>query len=306
MGIETALIGGAIAGGAGGAIKGAKGTPQQVSTTTQTKDVAPASKTERELQSAALQNYFQNQNLTQATEDRLADLQGLQNQAQDVYGNVLSGQAFNLTPQEQANIAATRQALVQQGSEGVNRLLDERLQQVVNSGAGRGLRGQALGGLQGQVLKAGAQGITDIENQANVLAAQAAQNMPLQRINALQGFAGQGLSYADQLRQQAIQNREALSNPALLQALMNQRLAAAPVTQRTITPGKKGGLGSALLGGLGGAVSGATGAANLYGGLQNVGLIDSFPTDLRSAINPETTDILNRYANAGYNTRGLK
>lgn len=270
MGLETALIGGAIAGGASGAVKGAKGTPDQVKDTITTKQIGEAGKEEQQLQSSALQNYFRNQELAKAYEDRLAGLGGLQQQAQDVYGNVLSGQAFQLTPQEQANIQASRDALVQQGTEGVNRLLDERLQQVVNSGAGRGLRGQALGALQGQVLKAGANSLTDIQNQANIQAAQAAQNMPLNRINALQGFAQQGLTYADMLRQNAIQNRQALQDPALLRVLQNERLQGAATTQRQITPGRKGSLGGALTSGLGGAVLGGTNAMNLYGGYQDL------------------------------------
>ncbi len=295
--ISLGIIGGGAAlSGIGGAVKGAKGTPEQVQTSTQSTSFAGPGAKEQQLQSEALKNYFRNQDLANATEQRLGGLEGLQGQAQDVYGSVLSGQAFGLTPQEQASIQASRDALVQQGTEGVNRVLDERLQQVLNQGAGaRGLRGQALGALQGQVLKAGANSLTDIQNQANIQAAQAAQNIPLARIQAQQGFASQGLSYADQLRQQAIQNREALANPALLQALQRERMAAGTTTNRQVTPGQKGGFGQALLGGLGGAISGATSGANLYGGIQNIGLRSELLSQLKNSVpgqlNPEGNQV---------------
>ena len=266
MGIETALIAGAAAGGLGGAAKGAKGTPSQ--TQTQTTSIQGPGAQEQQLQSQSLANYMQQQNLAKGLEGQIGATQSFQDLARQGAQGLIGGEAFALSPEEQARIQSMRDALIQQGTANVGFQTQQGLQQAVGSAAGRGLRGQALGSLQARVLESQQRNVADIANQANTLAAQQALQMPMQRVGLQQGMIGQGMTLADQLRQQAIQNREALQNPVLMNALQRDRLANTTTTQ--VTPGQKGSLGAAIAGGMAGAAGGAANMAGLGEAFRNV------------------------------------
>ena len=271
--IETALVGGAIASGAAGAAKGAKGTPEKKQfNESQTTFDAPTAQ-EQDLQGQSIQNYLRQQQLAQQQESGIEELNPLRQQALQQSQDVLSGQAFNLSPDEQARIMAQRQALIDQSATGINRNLQEQTQQL-QAGAGiRNLRGQAAAELQGNALRASNQSLTDVTNQANSLAAQQALALPQQRISAQTPYAQQGLTLRDQLLQQAQANRSALQNPVMLQLLNQQRLASGVTRSTTTQPGQKGGFWNGVLGGLGGAFSGLGAGVNLAGGLQELGYL---------------------------------
>jgi hypothetical protein len=261
MGVETMAaigIGSAVA----GAAKGAKGTPDQTSTT-QAK-IAPAGAQEQQLQSQSLQNYMQANDLAKQYEQGIGGAQGLQDQARTAGGNILNGSAFQLTPQEQQSIQAQRDALVNAGQFDINTQQTKDIGNAQADAANRGLRGQAMGALQGQVYQASQEATGRLGMQANQLAAQAAQNIPMQRIQAQSGLISQGMSLADQLRQNALINRSNLQNPALMQALQNERIQGASRTQ--FTPGQKGSVWDAIGGGLAGGAQGAALGANLSKG----------------------------------------
>jgi hypothetical protein len=266
MGLETAALIGMGAGGLGGAIKGAKGTPDQK--VTSQNSIAPAGAQEAALQSQSLQNYQQANNLAQGIEGGFGSAQSYQDLARQAGQNIMGGQAFNITPEEQARIQGLRDALIQQGTADVGFNTQQGLQQVAGSAAGRGMRGQALSSMQGQVLQNQQRVVGDVSNQANTMAAQQYINTPLQRIQAQQGLIGQGMSLADQLRQNAFANRQALQDPALMQYLQRERMANS--TQTQITPGQRGGFMGAIGGALGGAGQGFGIGANIASGFRDL------------------------------------
>lgn len=271
MGIETALIGGAIASGAAGAAKGAKGTPEKKQYNTSQTTFDEATPEQQQLQSQSIQNYLRQQQLAQQQESGIEELNPLRQQALQASQDIIGGGAFNLSPDEQMRIMAQRQALIDQSATGINRNLQEQTQQL-QAGAGiRNLRGQAAAELQGNALRASNQSLTDVTNQANSLAAQQALALPQARIQAQSPFIQQGLTLRDQLLQQAQANRSALQNPVMLQLLQQQRLASGTTRSTETLPGQKGGFGQALLGGIGGAFSGLGAGVNLAGGLQSLG-----------------------------------
>jgi hypothetical protein len=158
--------------------------------------------------------------------------------------------------------------LIQQGTADVGFNTQQGLQQVAGSAAGRGMRGQALSSMQGQVLQNQQRVVGDVSNQANTMAAQQYLNTPLQRIQAQQGLIGQGMSLADQLRQNAFANRQALQDPALMQYLQRERMANS--TQTQVTPGQRGGFMGAVGGALGGAGQGFGIGANIASGFRDL------------------------------------
>ncbi len=269
MGIETALIGSAVASGVGGAVKGAKGTPEQVTTQEQQTKIQGAGGIEQGLQRSSLENYNQAQQQAQGLEGQIGAAQSFQEQARQAAQGILGGQAFNVTPEEQMRIQGLRDALVQQGTADVGFQTQQGLQKALGSAAGRGLRGQALGALQGQVLESQQRNVRDIANQANTMAAQQYMQAPQQRIAAQQGIIGQGLSLADLLRQQAFQNRNTLQDPTLMNTLQRERLAGASQVTRGVVPGQKGSFADALAGGLAGASGGVSNVANIAGTFRN-------------------------------------
>jgi len=263
MGIETALVGGAVAGGLGGFLKGARGTPDQVSRT----QLPNASAQERELQRQALQNFGQAGELATGLEGQIGSAQGVQDLARQQLNQILGGQAFNLTPDELARIQAVRQAMVDQGQADTTQFFNNALQQTQASAARRGVRGQALSQLQGDVTRSAGDQLGQFTRQANLFAGQQALNMPTQRIQAQSPFISQGMSLGDALRQQAMLNRERLANPAELQAMRQLRMAQPSQIQQ----GQRGSFTDSLIGGLAGGIGGMGAGANLFGGLQNAG-----------------------------------
>lgn len=254
MGIEAAVLGGgALLGGIGGAAKGAKGTPEQIQTSKTT--LPGAGLKEQELQRKSLEQYEQAQNLASQYEGQIGSAQSMQDQARQAASRIMGGEAFAITPQEQAQIEAIRSATVQAGSGDIQDFLNRQMAGVVQSGAGRGLRGQALGGLQGQVIDTGARQLGNLASQAQLTAAQQSFQAPYQRLQAQSPYIQGGLSFADQMRIQAQQNRNLLQSPWMLQAMQQERFRQPTV--EGVIPGQKGSVGDAILGGLGGALGGA-------------------------------------------------
>lgn len=277
MGLEL-LAGGAILGGIAGAVKGKKGTAAQQQTTSTT--FAPPTSEEQQLRDQALSSFLAQQQQIQDLQGRIGQFDPLQQAALQAQLGIVSGDALKLTQDEADSLNTYKQSIIDQGTADINQLLDQRLQQVVSSAAGRGLRGQALGQLQGQVLKAGAEQAGQLQRDANRLVSEQAINAPYRRIQAQTPFIQQGLTLADQMRQQAIQNRELSKNLPLLDMLTRERMGQA--TQSSFIPGKKGSWGDALLGGLTGAVGGATGGLNLATGFQNLDMNDLLMERLRA------------------------
>lgn len=293
------LAGGALGTIPAGVARGAKGTPDQQqlqdtasktsnrSSSTQQTTFGPVSDAEQALRDQSHAAYNQQQSLNQALQGRIESLDPLTQASLAAQQGIVSGDALGITPQEQQQIAALRSGLIDQGAADVNRFLDQRLRQVVSGGVNQGLRGQALGELQARVLDQGAQQFGDITRQANQIAAQQTQAAPYQRIAAQSPFIQSGMSLADQLRQNAFANQQALQSPVLLEMLARERLAGGRTTTSGTSrgtsvannvntlPGQPGGIGQAIAGGFGGAIAGANTAANLYGGYQNLALMDS-------------------------------
>lgn len=260
MGIATGtaigLVGAASA--IGGAIAG--GSDSQ---SVQTRNVAPATLRERELQERSFQQYLQQQALANQFESGInGQSQGVQDSARNSMQSILGGGAFNITPDEMAQIQSIRDQTVKAGSGDINRFVDQRLQQVQNSGAVRGLRGQALSQLQSGAINEGTNQLGNLVERANLTAAQQAQQAPLQRIQLQGGFAQQNMTFQDQLRQQAMANRQQLQNPVLMQNLYGERMGSAGTT--TTTPGSFGGSVGGAFSGVG-SVLGAAGDAKKAG-----------------------------------------
>jgi hypothetical protein len=103
----------------------------------------------------------------------------------------------------------------------------------------------------------------NLVQQANLVAAQQAQQAPLQRIGIQGGLANQNANFMEQLRQQAIANRQALQNPVLMNNLQQERMAAAGVTQTN--PASFGDVAGGALAGAGAGIK----ALSLFGDQQN-------------------------------------
>jgi hypothetical protein len=264
----AALVGAGISAaskGVGAAIAAKKGTPGK----SQTTSFAAASPEELDLQRQSIAQYMKQLELNNQQEAGISQYDPMRQQALQGYGDILGGQAFNMTAQEQQNIQNLRNSSIAQGTEDVNRYTQEGIRQVQGAAGTRNLRGQALGALQGQVVEQGQRQIGDITRQANQFAQQQAISLPYQRIQAQQPFLQQGLSYGDQLRQQAIQNRQLAQNPIALQRMQQERMAAST----TSSPGQKGSVGAAIAGGLGGAIGGAGDFLNLAQGFNDIGAL---------------------------------
>lgn len=263
MGLDpiTLGLGASLVGGLGGAIAGATGTPDQRTSNSSTSKTTfdPASAEERQLQQQSLQNYLQQMALGGQYEQGIGGKQGLQDQAMGAYGNVLSGQAFQMTPQEQAQLQALRGSMIDHANFDVNKMLDSRLSQLSNDAGARGLRGQAYSQLQGDALRGAADQMGNATRQANQVYAQQAINLPYQRLAAQNPYIQQGMSLADQMRLQAVQNRQTMQSPFLMQMLNNERMRSGTTTQvgNATQYGQEGSLLGALAGFMGGAGSGA-------------------------------------------------
>lgn len=264
--ITGAVIAGTagLAGAAAGIASAVKGSKDQTQTTTTS--TGPKSAAQQELEKQSMQNYQAQQGLAGAYERGIDSAQGLQDQARSGISGILSGESMNLSPQEQANIQAIRQAMVAQGSDDINSLLDRRLAASDNSAAARGVRGIAQQQLTGDALRTAAAEQGNLSQQANLYAAQQATALPYQRIAAQSPYLQQGMTLADQMRIQAQQNRQMLQSPYLLQLEQQSRMG----TQATSTPGQSGGWSDGVVAGLGGLSSGLTAGSNIYGSFNNL------------------------------------
>lgn len=277
-----AAVGGA--GAAGGAIAGARGTPDQVNTQTgssenygkQQTTFGPQSAQEQMLRQQSLNNYLAQQGMAQNYEQNIAGAQGIQNQAQAGIGQVLGGQAFSLTPQEQQAIQAQRDAMVGQSTADINKLLDQRLMEVGQQAGERGVRGQALSQLQGDQVRTAAEQYGNSVRQADLLSAQQSLSQPYQRVAAQSPFLQQGANFASQMQLQAQQNRLATQNPYLLNLLNDERLkggitstdAKGYTSGQDVGKGEAGSFWGAVQGGLQGAAAGASAGSKAAGGMK--------------------------------------
>ncbi len=197
---------------------------------TSTKSFAPKSAEEQALLDASISNFGKQGALVDSAEADIANRLGTQGQARDALGNVLSGDAFNLTGSEQARIEALRGADISASSNAVNELLDQRLAQTSADAQRRGLRGQAFTQLQGDATRTAAQELNRATLDANRNAAQNAITLPGQRVGIQAGSAGQFADFADAAKQQAIKNRQDLQDPVAMKALLDERLAGGTTT----------------------------------------------------------------------------
>ncbi len=267
MGIGE-VIGGAT-GAIGGLVGGLSGTPDQVTNTNQTSSTTLANKSnqQRQLEANSYQQYLKQLEAVNLQQQAATETDPFRQAALQQQLQLLNGQGFAPTAQEQQQIQAIRDAQIGQGTADINRYTDESLRKVVSGAAGRGLRGQALGQLQGDVIDTGAQQLGNLVNQANLTAAQNAINLPQNRLTMQNQAAQSGLTYAQQLQQQALNNRTTVQNPYLLTQLQNERLQTGTTNQvgSNVTPGQKGSIMGGILGAAGGALSGATTGGLLQG-----------------------------------------
>jgi hypothetical protein len=183
------------------------------------------------LEQSSLDAFRRQQQLAAQSEADIAARAGLQEAGRGALSDIAGGEAFALSPEEQARIDQLRQTEIDVGSNEINRLLDQRLGELQANLAQRGVRGQAASQLQADVLGEGARSLESRILAANQNAAQQALALPGQRVG-IQADVGQNLAtFQDQARQQAIQNRQALQDPVLLQQLRDERLKTA--TTRT-------------------------------------------------------------------------
>lgn len=252
---SSIALGGLALGGLAGAMAGSQDTPDQLQY--QTRQISGPGAEEQLLRDQSRQQYEAQLAQLAAQERALAETGGLRSQALSGYEQILGGQALQANQQELDNINRIRQAQIGLGQQDIENFLNQATAQTSRSAGVRNLRGQALSELQGRNVQAAGQEMGRLVGQANLQAAQSAQNAPFQRIAAQQPFLQQGLSYQDQLRQQAVQNRQASQNPALMQALQNERLATVGTTN--MTPGRE----ATFMDGLTGFVGGAAGGLNM-------------------------------------------
>lgn len=243
-------VGTGLALGLGSLVGGLAGGSDE--TQTRTVNIAPPSGMERDAQEKSWQSYLQQLNLAQQGEQGIQGGAGVQGAARQSLESILGGQAFNLTPEEQQRIQDIRSSMISQGSDEVQKMINENIQRANASAATRGVRGQALSELQGRGISAGAEQMGNLVQQANLVAAQQAQQAPLQRIGLQGGLANQNANFMEQLRQQAIANRQALQNPVLMNNLQQERMAAAGVTNTN--PASFGDIAGGALAGAGAGI----------------------------------------------------
>lgn len=263
----TMLGGLAGAGALAGGIRGKRGTPDQVQRNyTEFADMSPE---ERALFDQSQLQYQEAVNAQNALDRRISQLGGLQGQATDAYGNIISGNAFQANPQEIQMLDQIRRQSLMQTEADLGRFMEQGLQRIDQSAGARGLRGQAVGALQGNLMQDAMRNYQSAANQAELLRSQAQLNLPYQRVAAQAPFLQQGFGYADALRQQALDNRMQLQNPLALQMLRQERMSEGVTTN--MTPGRKGSWLDAFEGGLMGGIAGGQAGMNMAGAFQGMG-----------------------------------
>lgn len=265
MGIEALGIGAGL-GAVGGAVAGARGTPDQVSTTnssgTSQTVLNPINAQQSQLQQNSLDQYLQQMALANQYQQNMGQAQNYQDAAQSQAMNVLNGNAFNISPQQQALITQQRNQSVGQSTADINQLLNERLGALSQQAGQQGLRGQAYSQLQGDTMRTAAQQYGNTVRQADQQATGQALSMPYQTIAAQSPFIQGGMGFANAMNLQAQQNRVAAQNPYLLNLLQNERLATGMTNttgnNQTVGKGQQG----SFLGALQGFMSGGAGGLN--------------------------------------------
>jgi len=258
--LTSLALGAGALGAIGGAVAG--GSDETI---TAGKRVAPPTQRELDLQNQSFNSYMKQLALSQQGEDAISGGSGIQDTSRGTLENVIGGQAFNINPEQQAQIEAIRNATVQAGTGDIQNFVNQNLSSISNSGGVRGLRGQALSELQGRSIGEGARQISNITGQANATAAQQALDVPFKQAQMQGNLANQNANFMETLRQQAIQNRQQLQNPILMQSLQNERLGSAEAYQTT-----PGSFGKALGGAAAGFGSMGAGVAGFGKGMKDL------------------------------------
>lgn len=245
--------------GALGAVGGAiSGGSDEV--TTSGRNVAPPSQRELDLQNQSMSNYLQQLAMANQQESAIGQGQGLQETSRGTLQDVIGGEAFNINPEQQNQINAIRQASVDAGTGNIQQFVNQNLSDVSNSAGVRGLRGQAVSELQGRAIGEGARQIANLQGQANVTAAQQSLDVPFRQAQLQGSLANSNSNFMENLRNQAMQNRQQLQNPVLMQTLQQERQGNASTT--TTNPGSFGKAVGGALGGFGSVANGTLGFAN--------------------------------------------
>jgi len=190
---------------------------------------------EEALLTKSIRNFERQHNLAAQQEAALGGREQLEGQAQAGLGGILGGQAFAVSPEEQARIDALRSSTLDVGQERVNRFLQQNLAGIEADAAARGVRGQAFSQLQTGALESASQALQQQTLEANRLAAEQALQLPGQRVGIQAQTAGQFADFAGMSRERAIQNRQLLQDPIALQQLRDERLRGGTTTQGTTT-----------------------------------------------------------------------
>ncbi len=216
------------------------GTQEKTGTSNQTSQTTfdARSQPEQELLDSSISNYKRQQDLVGQQEAGIAAREGLQTSARGGLQSIIGGEAFDLSPSEQARIDRLRGADIAASSDAVNNLLNERLAMTSADAARRGIRGQAFTQLQGDAIAEAARNLNTATLDANRNASNLAVTLPGQRAGVQAQTAGQFADFGDQLQQQAIQNRQSLQDPIALQQMLDERLKGGKTTTSGTTSDK--------------------------------------------------------------------
>lgn len=266
------LAAGAAATG-GGIIAGARGTPDDVKTTTtdmtntRSTQLNPLTEEQRQMQRQSFDNYLKQLALAQQYEEGIQGAQGYQDLARQQAMGIMSGNAMQATPEEVQQIMNQRNAQVAISQQTIQDFLNKNLQERLSDAGQRGMRGQALAQYESDAIKQAASELAQNTRQADLMSSQAMLNQPYQRINAMSPFIQGGISMRDQMIGQAQQNRVAAQNPFLMQMLQQERLGTGTVTDtqkgstQEVVKGEQGSFWGAVQGGLQSGAALASGAA---------------------------------------------
>lgn len=266
MAATTAMVVGGVGAGAG-IMKGLQGTPDQVSKSSSFTKWADKTPEQLALEKQSQEQFNLGLKGISNQEQMLSQMQPNWQGSLDVTNQALSGGLFNLTPEEEARIAAQQQANVDYSAAQIGDMLNERLGGIWANTAQRGVRGQALSSLQVGANDIAAKRLQDAIYQNQIIAAQNRMQMPMQRAGMQLGAAQNAGSFMANLQQNALANRMNAQNPFLLQSAIAERQAASKQVGKQTQMGQPGDWADAFLGGLGGGAQGikfATGANNAW------------------------------------------
>ena len=197
---------------------------------------------QRRLEEESRRNLLYQQALADRMESQLPGRYGLEQQAMGTYGDLLSGRAYAPTAEERGRAREFISGQMAEDQRLIDEMLGERLGEIETSFASRGLRGGTEGAFQAGAVGEAAGLLQQRMNAARTREAQMLQDITGQRLGFQAGAAGQMANYGTALQQQAMANRAALQNPALLQQLIRER----EIERSRIAPGA--GYGEAVLG----------------------------------------------------------